>query len=108
MGLEIGDLVAIAFWASMLISTILAGIGWLRKSSSILFNSSILSAPFGFILALYPFPGSWVFFLLPLLHLGAALAIRTKRYKLSSLFILVIWLLAGGFFLFRIGSEIAL
>ena len=102
MEIAIGEIVSVAFWISLAFSPILAGSGVWRKSSLVLVISALLSLPFAFIWALYPFPaGGWEFLALPGAHLLAAATVNRTARWISWFSLLLIVGFTGWFLLWR-------
>ena len=94
--MDIGQLFAFAFWASLALSSLLAILGVWRANRWFLVASALVSVPFVFITIAHP--GTRYFAAIPLLHLFAAIAVKGYPRWISWA-LLVILLSLGGLFL---------
>ncbi len=90
--MDIGQLFAFAFWASLALSSIVAVVGVWRQQRWFLVASAILSIPFVFITVAHP--GARYFVGLPILHILAAIAVKGYPRWISWALVFVIISLA--------------
>lgn len=99
--MDIGLIFAIAFWASLALSSLVAIVGVWRAQRWFLVASALLSIPFVFITVAHP--GARYFVGLPFLHILAAIAVKGYPRWFSWTLLLVILSLAAVFLVILFG-----
>ena len=98
--LDVGEIAAIGFWASLVASTVLAVLGVLRASARVLLSSAVFSLPFALIL--FGYPSGRYFLALPAFHLVAAFTVQGSFRWVSWIMLALIGVLAVWFLVLRI------
>ncbi|MBI5029597.1 MAG: hypothetical protein HZB51_03660 [Chloroflexi bacterium] len=99
--MDIGQIFAFAFWASLALSTLIAVVGVWRAQRWFLVASAILSIPFVFFTVAHP--GVRYFVGLPILHILAAIAVKGYPRWMSWALLFVIVSLAAVFLVILFG-----
>ena len=99
--MDIGIIFAIAFWASLALSSLVAIVGVWRAQRWFLVASAIISLPF--VLITVAHPGAHYFVGLPILHILAAIAVKGYPRWISWTLLVVIISLGGLFLLVLFG-----
>ena len=98
--LDVGEIAAIGFWASLVASTVLAVLGVLRTSARVLLLSAVCSLPFGLIM--FGYPSGRYFLALPAFHWVAAFAVQRRTRWVSWIMLALIGAFAVWFLVLRI------
>jgi hypothetical protein len=99
--MNIGLFFATAFWISFALSPGLAVWGVWRADRWILFASAVISIPFTFVIVAHP--ATRYFAVLPVLHIIAAIQVRSAFRWLSWLMLALIAALSVWFLIVRFG-----
>ncbi len=99
--MDIGQIFAFAFWASLALSSLVAIVGVWRRERWFLVASAFLSVPFVFITVAHP--GAGYFAGLPILHILAAIAVKGYPRWISWTLLFVIISLAAVFLVILFG-----
>lgn len=81
-------------WPTVLFAIVLAVVGIIKRSAAVLIASAVITAPFSLYLGGTPRVG-WLGFVMPVLLLGAGVAVRNRRIEIAWLLLVPVVAVMG-------------
>ncbi len=81
-------------WPAILLAIVLSALGVIKKSPAVLAASAVIATPFSIFLGGNPRFG-WLGFMIPVLLLGASVAVRYRRVEVAWLLLVPVMVVVG-------------
>ena len=81
-------------WPAILLAIVLSVVGIIKRSAAVLVASAVVATPFSLYLGGTP-RVSWLGFLMPVLLLGAGVAVRNRRIEIAWLLLMPVVAVVG-------------
>ena len=81
-------------WPAILFAIVLSVVGIIKRSAAVLVASAVIAAPFSLYLGGTPRVG-WLGFIIPVLLLGAGVAVRNRRIEIAWLLLMPVVAVVG-------------
>ena len=81
-------------WRAILFAIVLSVVGIIKRSAAVLVASAVIAAPFSLYLGGTPRVG-WLGFIIPVLLLGAGVAVRNRRIEIAWLLLMPVVAVVG-------------
>ncbi len=81
-------------WPAILLAIVLSALGVIKKSPAVLAASAVIATPFSIFLGGNPRFG-WLGFMIPVLLLGASVAVRYRRVEVAWLLLVSVMVVVG-------------
>ena len=81
-------------WPAILLAIVLSALGVIKKSPAVLAAAAVIATPFSIFLGGNPRFG-WLGFMIPVLLLGASVAVRYRRVEVAWLLLVPVMVVVG-------------